>query len=129
MLTLTPELRAQLEQVQTEVNADTRYVSDMELYGREDFWTVAQGAGDCEDFSLAKRAKLLALDWPVDALRLAVCRTETGDLHAVLTVDCDDGTWVLDNRQTDVVAWDQLPYQWIERQAAGGPGWVLISST
>jgi predicted transglutaminase-like cysteine proteinase len=128
MLALTRERWRQLETVQGEVNARVGYRTDLSLYGVEELWTVADRLGDCEDFALAKRRALLALGWPVTALRLAVCTLPTGEGHAVLTVDTDRGVYVLDNRRPFVEPWAALPYTWSKRQAAGGPGWVALDA-
>lgn len=117
----------QLCAVNGEVNGDTRYTVDAALYGRPDFWEVADGAGDCEDYALAKRAKLRELGWPEDALRLATC-TYHGEGHAVLTIDTDAGCYVLDNRYPQPQPWHVLPYVWHKREAPTGQGWVDISA-
>lgn len=103
-------------QVNFAVNSDVRYRVDMELYGRAEFWTVVHGLGegDCDDYALTKRHRLLAAGVPLELLRLAVVFTETeegrrrlavkrsgvdymGD-HALLVVSAEDGDWLLDNR-------------------------------
>lgn len=128
MLTLTSERWAQLQAVQADINARVGYRADLDLYGRAEVWAVADRAGDCEDYALAKRAALLALGWPVAALRLATCQTEHGEPHAVLTLDTDRGAYVLDNRHGLVMAWADLPYRWLQRQAAGGRAWASIAA-
>ena len=124
---LTGDRWRELVAVNLAVNAETAYRSDPELYGRPEFWTEAAGAGDCEDYALAKRQRLRALGWPEESLRLAVC-TYKGAGHAVLTVDTDAGTWVLDNRYPDPQPWTLLPYAWVKRQARTGAGWVEIAA-
>lgn len=126
MLSLTDQRWRELQSVQAEINARVGYRTDLDLYGRPDLWVVADREGDCEDYALAKRQALLGLGWPVQALRLALCVTEAGQAHAVLTVDTDQGCYVLDNRFPEVAAWTALPYRWTVRQAAGGPSWVAI---
>jgi predicted transglutaminase-like cysteine proteinase len=128
MFPLTGERWRELEAVQADVNARVGYRTDLSLYGVEELWTVADRQGDCEDYALAKRRALLARGWPVSALRLAVCTTSSGEGHAVLTVDTDQGVYVLDNRRPFVEPWAALPYTWIKRQSANGPGWVSITS-
>ena len=53
-----------------------RYASDMETTGEEDHWDtplefLARGAGDCEDFAIAKYFMLLETGTPPELLRLA----------------------------------------------------------
>lgn len=125
---MTPERWKELQHVNVEVNR-FKYVTDIDRYGKEDFWTtIDSGGGDCEDYALEKRKRLMALGWSVDDLRLAVC-TVAGEGHAVLTVDSDLGTYVLDNNMDDVVPWKSLSdYEWIVRQAHDGPYWVRIDA-
>lgn len=129
MLSLTDQRWAQLVDVNARVNA-LPYVADLARYHTSEFWAeIDQGGGDCEDFAIGKRAELLTFGWPPEALRLAICRTETGEGHAVLTVDTDRGTFVLDNRFPRPERWGDLVvrgYVWNRRQRAGGTGWVAI---
>ncbi len=129
MLILDNERWDELERVNSRVN-ELPGVVDLARWGVPEFWIeIDQLGGDCEDFALRKRRELLDLGWPVSALRLAECETETGERHAVLTIDAECGTYVLDNRFPDVEPWRSTPmrgYRWIRRQAAGGRGWVAI---
>lgn len=124
----------QLRRVQREVNADTQYRTDLELYGKREFWAVAEGEGDCEDYALAKRRRLLKLGWPADTLRIATCWAEgargpgTGGYHAVLVAVTDRGDFVLDNRRHWVVPWEELPYHWDKIQVAGERDWRRIEA-
>ena len=94
------------------VNASTTYRTDMDLYGAADFWTEAAGEGDCEDYALAKRRRLLDGGAAPEHVRLAVCTTEDGGLHAVLIATTDEGEYVLDNRYADPMPRDALGYRW-----------------
>lgn len=114
----------ELKEVNRRVNADTRYRTDIAAYHKKEFWAVADGFGDCEDYALRKRQELITLGWPLEVLKLATCRTETGEDHAVLTVDLDGKTYVLDNRFPNVREWHTVPYVWFKRQS--GHGWVRI---
>jgi predicted transglutaminase-like cysteine proteinase len=69
--------------------------------------------GDCDDFAVECLDRLLNLGTPRNALRLAVCRTETGQLHLVLLAHTDDGEHALDNRQSYVQSKADLPYRWL----------------
>ena len=98
----------------------------------DDYW-VAPGTGpsargDCEDFALQKRRELISAGIDPNALSLALVRTRAGENHAVLIVASDQGDYVLDNRTDDVKLWNEVPYQWISRQAPGGTlAWVDLS--
>ncbi|MBQ0944954.1 transglutaminase-like cysteine peptidase [Ideonella sp. 4Y16] len=81
--------------------------SDLDLYGVTDYWaspleTMARGAGDCEDFAIAKYFTLVAAGVSQRKLRLVYVRAMDLGLavpHMVLayypTPDADP--WVLDN--------------------------------
>lgn len=110
-----------------------RYMADSQQYNVKEFWTPAKTAGDCEDIALAARQRLLELGWPASTLRLATVFTETNEVHSVLTVEVSvDGhreTLVVDNRNRDVMSWNQLVdkgYRFVIRQAANGQDWVKV---
>ncbi len=81
-----------------------RYASDRDLYGRDDYWatpseTARLGAGDCEDFAIAKYYTLRDLGHDEGSLRLAlVTLRATGEPHMLLCVRARYGASCLDNR-------------------------------
>ena len=67
----------------------------------EDEWLsleafITQGAGDCEDFAIAKYLALKALGFNEDELRLVYARNNN-QAHMVLVVTMDNEQLVLDN--------------------------------
>lgn len=50
---------ATIMRVNREVNGNTRYRRDIDLYDQPEFWEVANGEGDCEDYALAKHQLLI----------------------------------------------------------------------
>lgn len=92
-LAMTAELLEVLGQVNRQVNRAIRPQAD----GRVDKWTLNTKAGDCEDYVLAKRQKLMSLGLPSSALRIAQVKTSKGVGHAVLVVHTDQGDFALDN--------------------------------
>jgi len=95
---------ARLGEVNRAINLAIRPVSDRAQYGIEDHWssplaTLASGAGDCEDYAIAKLVALRAAGVPEKDLRLVIIRENaTGDDHAVVAAR-SGGHWrVLDNR-------------------------------
>lgn len=97
------------------VNEATRYASDQSVYGRSEYWTVADGRGDCEDYALAKRAMLLAEGADPRHLRLATAWTDRREYHLVLVVTTDRGDLVLDARHPEPMprqALEFLGYRW-----------------
>jgi len=98
-------MRSLLASVQREVDAAIRPLE--ELPGVDE-WLLAPAAGDCEDYALTKRARLIAAGVPSGNLYFAVVLTERDEFHTVLFVDTTDGTRVLDNRLDGVVSWQEL---------------------
>jgi len=97
------EGRARLGEINRAINLAIRPMSDLAQFGQEDFWssplvTFYRGAGDCEDYAIAKYVSLRRLGVPAGRLRIAVVQDQDRDTpHAVLLADVG-GTWyVLDN--------------------------------
>jgi predicted transglutaminase-like cysteine proteinase len=121
-VTLTPERYRELEDVQNGVNAAIAYASTTS-------WNPLTDVGDCKTFATRKEMELLNRGWPAGALRLATAfvndhSREQLAYHAVLLVDTDRGTIVLDNRARAPRPWHEAPYIWMTAQArgAGAPG-------
>ena len=117
----TPERLAELDVVNRMVNREIEPVTDMDLYGEADHWTLPARKGDCEDYVLLKRRRLMQLGWPASALLITVVRDERGDGHAVLTARTQQGDYILDNKTDDIKLWHQVPYQYIMRQSYLNP--------
>lgn len=116
---------AELQAINTHYNQTIVPVTDMELYGVEEFWTYPNGYGDCEDFALAKRRDLINAGWPASTLLMSIVREANGDGHAVLLVRTDRGDLVLDNQEGAIKLWSDTPYQFIKRQSQANSGqWV-----
>ena len=94
---LSRSLWAALVKVNDTVNAIVEPRTDMEMWGREEVWSYPGGEGDCEDYALEKRRRLIALGVPAGNLLMTVVRQRNGDGHAVLTVRTGMGDFVLDN--------------------------------
>src|SRR5581483_5642251 len=72
-MALTPAGWVQLQEINEEVNRELTPEDDMIHYGVAEVWTIpTDGRGDCEDYALLKRKKLIAAGFPIRALRLAV---------------------------------------------------------
>jgi predicted transglutaminase-like cysteine proteinase len=118
---LTSRRRTELETVNSGVNHQIKPVTDLDLYGVADYWTIPRRQGDCEDYVLLKRKELMELGWPASALLITVVRDERGDGHAVLTARTQQGDFVLDNKTDEIRFWYQVPYQFIMRQSYLNP--------
>lgn len=115
-----------LQEINEQINADTTYTCDMALYGREDFWELVKGKGDCEDYALTKRKHLLDIGWPLEALRIACCWTEKGEYHGVLIATFEDKDYVLGNDSPYVTLWHDTPYKWDRIEVIGQYMWEEI---
>jgi len=65
--------------VNTFFNKSIRFGTDQEVWEQEDYWatpleTLGRGAGDCEDFAIAKYFSLLAIGIPEPKLRFVYVR-------------------------------------------------------
>jgi predicted transglutaminase-like cysteine proteinase len=103
------EGRARLGEVNRAINLAIRSMSDMAQHGQIDVWsspldTFATGAGDCEDYAIAKFVALRMAGVSPDDLRIVVMRdTVHGEDHAVAMARLDDRWLTLDNRRMAMV--------------------------
>lgn len=126
---MSANLLARLEKLTRSVNRAIKPKSDLDLYGRQEFWTYPVNAGDCEDYALAKRRALMEDGISASDLLLTVLKRPNGDGHAVLTVRTDVGDVILDNLTDAVLNWDETAYRYLKRQAIDDSGrWVSIRS-
>jgi predicted transglutaminase-like cysteine proteinase len=119
---LTRQRLAEIVEVNDQVNRAVSPVTDLEYYRVEEYWTMPDRFGDCEDYVLAKRQKLLARGWPASSLLITVVRQANGDGHAVLTVRTDRADYVLDNLDEQVKPWSEAGYHFLKRQSAQNSG-------
>jgi predicted transglutaminase-like cysteine proteinase len=126
-ITLTPQAWETLTQVNRQVNASIRSTTDMEHWGVEDHWDFAEdGYGDCEDYQLVKRKRLVAAGFPRRALRMTAVIDGDGQPHAVLMVRTDRGDFILDNKQSTVLPWRRTGYIYLQREGGPGATWVSL---
>lgn len=102
--------RARLGEINRAINLAVRPMSDLVQHGHIDVWssplaTLARGAGDCEDYAIAKLVALHHAGIAPDDLRIVIMRdTIHGEYHAVAAARLD-GRWLtLDNRRMAMVA-------------------------
>lgn len=116
--------RSELEKVNREENHNITPRTDPPV---EPPWDDEATIGDCEEYVMTKRSRLLDLGYPPSALLLAVGKTLSQERHIVLVVESDQGEFVLDNLEDEVVRWDSLPYQWIKISTPKDPqSWRAI---
>jgi predicted transglutaminase-like cysteine proteinase len=98
------EGRARLGEINRAVNLSIKPVTDWAQYGVDDFWsaplaTLEIGAGDCEDYAIAKYVALRESGIAPDELRLVIVRDVKRNInHAVVAVREDQQWLILDNR-------------------------------
>lgn len=73
---------------------------------------------DCDGFALTCAELLVKRLFPAELIRIAMCKTETGEGHLVCIAD----GFLLDNRQRDIWTWGQVPYEWISSMIMSDPG-------
>ena len=109
---------AELDRVNRQINTEIAPMTDMDQYGVEDYWTLPRsGRGDCEDYALLKRARLIQAGWPASALLMTVVFDEHNEGHAVLTARTADGDLILDNKTNLIRLWSQTPYEFVMRSS------------
>jgi len=108
------EGRAKFGEINRAINLAIRAVSDETQYGEPDVWaspltTFGRGAGDCEDYAIAKFAALRLAGIAADDLRILIMRDAArGEDHAVAAARLD-GRWLtLDNRRMAMVEDDDI---------------------
>ncbi len=102
------ERRRALDQRDAEINRainlNIRPMDDLSLYGVAERWTTplvtfAHGAGDCEDYAIAKYAALRQIGIAEEDLRLVVVYDKQAQEHHAVAAVRHAGRWlVLDNR-------------------------------
>jgi predicted transglutaminase-like cysteine proteinase len=101
--------RARLGEINRAINLAIRPVSDQAQYGEIDVWssplvTFGHGAGDCEDYAIAKFVALRQAGIAPDDIRILIMRdTVRGEDHAVAAARLDGHWLTLDNRRMAMV--------------------------
>jgi predicted transglutaminase-like cysteine proteinase len=101
--------RARLGEINRAINLAIRPTSDLAQYGEIDVWssplvTLAKGAGDCEDYAIAKFVALRLAGVPAEDLRIVVMRDLLqGEDHAVAAARLDGQWLMLDNRRMAMI--------------------------
>jgi predicted transglutaminase-like cysteine proteinase len=118
----------ELEQVNDQINISIQPVTDIDLYGKVEYWTYpTHNKGDCEDYVLLKQRILIERGWPESTLLITVVRDENNEGHAVLTVRTDHGDLVLDNKREEIVTWTKTGYTFIKQQSERNPlVWISL---
>ena len=103
------EGRARYGEINRAINLGIRAESDEAQHGQPDVWTspiatFAAGAGDCEDYAIAKFAALRLAGISADDLRIVIMRDSIrGEDHAVTAARLEGHWLMLDNRRLAMV--------------------------
>lgn len=122
---MTPDQIDQLNAVNAEVNL-VPYNATPGVGEPPDWWTDEPVAGNswvCRDYTQMKADRLKSLGWAASALTEVFCWTEppNSGYHAVLAVETDGETWIMDSRFPLIYRIDAPPaaYRWDRRQVVG----------
>lgn len=121
VMTLTAQADRELRDVNIAVNRAIEPSDDRMNSRSGDVWQVNVTQGDCEDYALTKRDRLIALGWSPRSLRIAVAKTRLGEGHAVLVVKTSRGDLVLDNRTNVIKDWRSTDLRWVMIQSSDNP--------
>lgn len=83
-------VQAKIRRVNDFFNRRVKFVDDPAIWSQSDYWatpmeTLGKGAGDCEDFAIAKYFTLLVLGVPNETLRLVYVQARLGGVHSTIT--------------------------------------------
>lgn len=127
LITLTSSVWNNIVSVNKRINNEIKAITDQDHWGVVDRWSLPEdGKGDCEDFQLLKRKILSDLGLSRRAMRMTVVIDELGEGHAVLVVRTDRGDYVLDNKHSNVLSWDQTGYVFVKRESQDAVAWVSL---
>lgn len=116
-ITLDAKRWHEMRAINDYVNRTIEPATDLEIYGRLEYWAYPTTRGDCEDYALLKQKLLIEAGWPRNALLITVVRDEIDEGHAILTVRAAEGDFILDNKRPDIIAWNDSPYAFVKRQS------------
>ncbi|MBT4793136.1 MAG: transglutaminase [Halobacteriovoraceae bacterium] len=118
----TKRIKELVNTVNTAVNTELHFQLDQLTYDREEFWNYPQdGRGDCEDNALEKRRRLVALGIPRGALRIMTAfHRELYYGHALLALETDQGTYILDQDNPKILLWNKINYIIEARETVNG---------
>ena len=100
--------RARLGEINRAINLAIRPMEDLAQWGKVDVWssplvTFNTGAGDCEDYAIAKYVALQMAGISAEDLRIVVVLDLNGEGHALAAVRLDGHWLILDNQQMTMV--------------------------
>ena len=129
LVSLTEMRRTELLNVNREVNRTIRPRGKNNDDSSQE-WLLSPSEGNCTDYAVTKRHKLLAYGWPSHALLLAEVIVPSGEHHLLLVVRTREDDLVLDNLDEKVRSVSQIPYRLVRAQQPTNPRfWSAINMT
>jgi predicted transglutaminase-like cysteine proteinase len=119
---------SELQRINLLVNRSIEPQRDRMDRGLADRWSLGGRRGDCEDYALLKRKRLLDLGWSSRDLRIATALTPEGIGDAVLVVRLEGQDLVLDNKTGAIHLWSQTGYRFLKVQSELDPrAWMSVA--
>ncbi|SDW39826.1 Predicted transglutaminase-like cysteine proteinase [Ruegeria halocynthiae] len=117
-----------VKQINRQVNASTRAVTDQSQYKTRELWALPTSmGGDCEDFALLKKRDLIRAGIDPRKLLIATVLDTRRNSHAVLVYRSSQGDLVLDNLTNSIKPWSATRYLFLRMQDPKQPRkWVGI---
>lgn len=122
------EGRARIGEINRAINLSIKAMSDLAQYGEIDLWTsplvtFSRGAGDCEDYAVAKSVALRLAGISPDDIRILIVHDPLrGEDHAIAAAKLDGHWLTLDNRRMamveDIDAKNYRPLFVLDREGA-----------
>lgn len=111
-----------------QINRQVRSISDQAQYGTAEHWALptARG-GDCEDFALLKKKRLIEAGFDPRMLLISTVLDRDRVAHAVLVMRTSQGDFILDNLRDEVLHWRATGYTFLRMQDPSDPSrWTAV---
>jgi len=109
---------ADLKSVKSQV--DRSFGKRLDQSEKWELLSNTHAAGDCEDFAMTYRHRLLLAGWPSSALRIAVGK-KLGQGHAILAAHAEEGWFVLDVLEHKPILLEKYSFEWESVQSEKNP--------
>lgn len=90
-----------------------------------DSWNPDVKSGDCDDYVMTKRRRLMNMGYPTSALRMAVVITRSNEMHLVLVVETPTKRLVLNNLTPTIKELKDTSYTLVMMSTADPNKWVF----
>lgn len=117
-----------IQQINQQANRKIRPVSDQTQWSVAERWSLPTNrGGDCEDYALYKKLRLIEAGFSPDQLLIATVLDRKNRSHAVLVLRTGSQDLVLDNLTGRIKSWRDTGYTFLRLQDPRAPGrWVAV---